>query len=326
MKSRTLLISVAVAAVCVSFEASAHSPMDKGHGGDLAQLVDQSNLVFIGNVERVTYGYAKGSAENEGPIPYTIVTYRIDKVLRGQAPGKEITMRFLGGPDGRGRFLSVTGVPVIQEGDQDLLFVGNTEDPSCPLVFCELGRYRILNDQVFDTYGSAVRAVIKTKVVSRGTPPKEFRTVRFPTPKFDELIRNPEVAEALKAQNLSPDEARRRYEEGAPKYVEFSEEFPIPEKLEDAGKGAPAPAQAEQVAPMPLSRFVAMTTELATASKRAPAAVRSIDPNAEIVAAKLKITVPRQLTAPILRAPTNAVEKNEYDALVKNNFNPVIRK
>ena len=46
-------ILAAIAAACVSFEAYAHSPMDKGRGGDLSLLVDQSNLVFIGKVEKV---------------------------------------------------------------------------------------------------------------------------------------------------------------------------------------------------------------------------------------------------------------------------------
>src|SRR6266508_2159476 len=149
MRKRSLIF-VALAAVLAPLAVHAHSPMDRGAGADLTQLADQSNLVFIGDAEKVTYRNARRANEGEGPIPYTIVTYRISRVLRGKAPGDRITMRFVGGPDERGRFLTVSGVPIVQKGDQDLLFVNDTRDPSCPLVFCELGRYRILNDAVFD--------------------------------------------------------------------------------------------------------------------------------------------------------------------------------
>lgn len=344
MQSKSLLIIVAVAAACISSSASAHSPMDKGRAGDLVQLVNQSNLVFIGTVEKVAYRNARGD-KGEGVIPYTIVTYRIGQVLRGKAPGKEITMRLVGGPDGRGRFLSVTGVPVIQKGDQDLLFVANTNDASCPLVFCEHGRFRILNEQVFDTYGSPVRAIVKSTVLSRGLPPKPFQTVRFPTPKFEELMQNPEVAEQLKSQNMSVEDARRRYEEGAPKYVEFTEELPAAEKGSDAGTEGPSTtgpgtgssgptAPATQVemtptapaGPLALSEFVAVTRRLATASKRKPTEVRSIDPAAEIVAAKVSLAVPQRLAPPAPPAPTAPGSADEYKAFAQNGFDPVIRK
>ena len=50
--------------------------------------MNQSNLIFIGTAEKVAYRNARGD-KGEGVIPYTIVTYRIDQVLRGKAPGKE---------------------------------------------------------------------------------------------------------------------------------------------------------------------------------------------------------------------------------------------
>jgi len=311
--------------------------MENVRAGDLAQLVDQANLVFIGKVERVAYRNARGD-KGEGVIPYTIVTYRIGQVLRGKPPGKEITMRFVGGPDGRGRFLSVSGVPLIQQGDQDLLFVATTDDASCPLVYCEHGRYRILNEQVFNTYGSPVRAIVKSKVLSRGMPPKPFRTARFPAPKFDELIQNPEVAERLKAQNMSVEDARRRYEAEAPKFVEFAVEFPVRGKASDAGKVGPSTTGAQPAAgsltgptlpvepassvaaAMPLPKFIAVTLNLAKLSKRRPTAVRSVDPAAEIVVAKVNQAVPQRLASPASQSA------DEYKAFEQNGFDPVIRK
>lgn len=331
MRSKSFLAVAAIAATCLSSNATAHSPMDNVQGGDLAQLSNLSNLVFIGQAEQVTYRNARKS-EGEGDIPYTLVTYRVDKVLRGKAPGEKITMRLVGGPDGRGRFLSVEGVPAIQQGDQDLLFVSNTGDASCPLVFCEHGRYRILKEQVYDTYGSPVRAILKSNVVSRGAAPKEFQTVRYPSPKFDDLIKNPEVARQLKAQQLSTEEARRRYEEGAPKFMELMIAAPEPEKLGDAGKGDGSTqietleAKAEIAAgPMPLAQFVEVTQRLIAQSTRQPTAVRSIDPDAAIIAAKVTRTTPKKSASPRQIRPT-ATDAEEYKAYEKNEFNPVIRK
>jgi len=294
--------------------------MENSKAGDMASLVDQSNLIFLGKVAKVAYRNARGD-KGEGPIPYTIVTYRIGKVLRGKAPGEEITLRILGGPDGSGRFLTTSSIPIIQEGDQDLLFIGDTADATCPLVYCEHGRFRVLNERVYDTYGSPVRAISKATVLSRGLPPKEFRTVRFPAPKFDDLMKNPAVAEQLKAQKMPIEEARRRYEAEAPKFVEIADEFPSPEKLGDAQKGERPSTQLEkQAVALPLSAFLAETQRLVKLSKRKPSEVKSIDPKAEIVVAKITTTAP-QRTAP----PRPDIE-DEYKAYERNDFNPVIRK
>ena len=323
MRKRARFILLVIAATCFCVDGFGHSPMDKAEGCDLQQLVDQSNLVFTGRATNVTYRTIKGG-EGEGEIPYTFVTYRVEKVLRGKAPGDQITLRFVGGPDGRGRFLSVTGVPVVQEGDHDVLFVGNTEDPSCPLVFCEHGRYRILNEQMYDTYGAPVREILKDKVLSRGPAPAELLAVRYPTPKFDDLMKNPEVQELLKRQNLSADEARRRYESEAPKFLEFRESYETPEKNEDAGDQATAVMQIHQPVPLPLGRFISATEELVKRSKRTPVAIRGVSVGTAFRAARLTLTKPTAIT-PGKFTPATA-EADEYKAYEQNGSNPVIRK
>lgn len=336
MRHKLLLTAAAMALAWVAAGASAHNAVEKTQAADLARLVDESNLVFIGKVEKVIYRNAV-SDKDEGLIPYTIVTYRIDKVLRGKAPGEQITLRLVGGPDGRGRFLSVTGVPVIQEGDEDLLFVENTQDASCPLVFCEHGRYRILNDRVFDTYGSPVHAIVKSKVISRGVPPKAFKTIRFPAPKFDELIQNPEVIERLRAQKITVEEARRRYEAEAPRGVEVSDIFSRAQKTPDVSNGesaitfdirsdlTEAELNSAITKALPLSKFVEATKHRAKRSKRAPSEVRSIAPAAEIVVPGARPTAPpepRSLNAQ--GAPAEEKDMDEYEAFEQNGFNPVL--
>lgn len=129
-------------------------------------------------------------------------------------------MRFQGGSDGQGGFVEVSGVPLLQPGEQDLLFVRNNGEKGCPLVDCERGRFRILKDAVYNTHGAPVRSVSEARIVARGAPPEEFRRFRYPAPQFDELIKNPEVKRKLKEQNISPDDARKRYESEAPKEIE----------------------------------------------------------------------------------------------------------
>src|SRR5215212_1607975 len=120
---RFLLATVAIITAGVASDVSAHSPQEKTQGGDLMELVERANLVFVGHVVKVSYRNAEPADEkSEGAIPYTIVTYEVEQVLRGEAPAREISFRLVGGPDGTGRFLTVSGVPTIQEGDQDILF------------------------------------------------------------------------------------------------------------------------------------------------------------------------------------------------------------
>lgn len=322
MQRKFAALIVAFTAALMNVGALAHNPAENAKAGDMASLVDQSNLVFLGTAAKVEYRNARGASKGEGLIPYTVVTYRIAKVLRGKAPGDVITLRMIGGPDGRGGFLTVSGVPIIQAGDQDLLFVGDTGDASCPLVYCERGRFRVLNERVYDTFGSPVRTISESKVLSRGVPPKEFRMVRFPAPTFDELMKNPAAVEQLKTQKIPIEVARRRYEAEAPKFVELASSFTRPKTLSDAQNNERQSAQVDRDVALPLSAFLAETQRLATLSKRKPAEVKSIDPKAAIIVAKLAAVVPQKIEPRRLKPQVD----DETKAYEQNNFDPVIRK
>lgn len=326
MRKLSLWMAVALAAACIGTDVQAHSPIGKDQGNDLGQLVERSNLVFIGTAARVEYRALPSENKEEGPIPHTFVTYRIEKVVRGEAPGEEITLRLVGGPDGRGRFLTVNGVPLIQQGDRDLLFVADPADPSCPLVHCENGRFRILGDLVYDTHGAPVRAVDKTKIVSRGPAPEEFRRVVFPAPSFDDLLQNPEVAERLKAQQLSTDEARRRYETEAPKEIVLTTPVVAATAEGDLGeKTIPSPL-VQETAPLALEQFVGATETLARSAQRAPVAVKSANVDSPAPAARLSVLpAPDPPAATTIRQSSSA-DQEEFNALKANNFDPVIRK
>jgi hypothetical protein len=324
----------ALAAAFVGVDASAQAPMENKQARDLAQLVDRSNLIFIGQAEKVVYRNAQGD-QGEAVIPYTFVTYSIDRVLRGKPPGKQITMRFVGGPDGRGRFVNVSNVPVVQEGDRDLLFVASTDEASCPLAFCAYGRYRILNERVFDNAGSPVRAVNPLSAsstliaISSGLPPKEFQTVRYPTPPFDELIQNPEVSEQLKSQNISEDAARHRYETEAPKFIELKQS-PVTEQPTDIGPSGsgPNPGASDAVAAeaLPLAEFIDATQLVVKRSNRKLVDQRNVNPAAKIVAARPTIATPQPVAPPLPPSdPLTQRDAAESKAFEQNGDNPVIQ-
>lgn len=309
------------------------------HGGvagdratDLAVLADESNLVFVGRVARVDYRLARGSAEDAG-LPHAIVTYDISEVLRGQAP-KTFTMRFIGGPDGRGRFLDAGGVPQFQPGDHDLLFVSNNGAASCPLVMCEWGRYRVLRGGTYNHAGFPVRAVVKTHAIARGTAPSELLSLRYPAPRFDDLIRNDEVRALMREQRIPVVEMRRRYDAEAPKYLELVRVIPAEQRYDTAGASPIVGGAARATVPPPLpegpmaiEEFVATVKRIAAQVARRPAVVTSIDPNALIVVPAPAATGPRSPPRPTVSPITpTAQEAAELRAVTSQNFNPVIKR
>jgi hypothetical protein len=247
-------------------------------------------------------------------------------------------MRFPGGTDGQGSFVEVSGVPVFEQGDQDLLFVRGNGEQGCPLVGCEWGRFRILNGAVYNTHGSPVRGINESHIIARGLPPTEFQKFSYPTPTFDNLTKHPEMQRLLKAKGISLEEARKRYESEAPKQIEVRRVYPemktrtAPDQLdamEADVSGVIAPRTAAKIAPTAsgLDQFVSIIKDAINKSSRAPVALKSIDPKAEVV---LKLSGPQAAPVPPeSKAEASALtpeDAAEIKALKAQGFNPVIRK
>jgi hypothetical protein len=285
MRNASLWTAAVLAVVCIGSTAQAHDA-----GRDLNHLVERANLVFVGRVTAIEYRSLPSENQEEGTIPHTFVTYAVERVLRGNAPG-QITLRFIGGPDGRGRFLTVSRVPIVQQGDRDLLFVENAESATCPLVQCEKGRFRILGDRVYASQGAPVRSIDKGKVIARGRPPQELLTYRYPSPSFDDLLQNPEFVEHLRALGLSTDVARKRYAAEAPKEI-VAMDVVTEETNDDAGTNTKAAPQAKPEPPVTLARFLGVTESIARTTARKPAAVRGVDARAAATAPRLRAAAP----------------------------------
>ncbi|MBD2497922.1 hypothetical protein [Nostoc sp. FACHB-280] len=115
--------------------------------------VKSSDFIFQGVVTKVEYRMSDASSKGTPQLPYTFVTYKIEKLVKGQNQQEFVTLRFLGGTDRNGNILQVSDVPLFDVGDRDILFVSRNGQSVCPLVECEKGRFRLINQQVFDNFG-----------------------------------------------------------------------------------------------------------------------------------------------------------------------------
>jgi len=162
---RPFLCISSVASVVCFLATLAQATMPSPSSRDLSSLksmMSQADLVFTGQVEDITYALSDPSGPEGIRVPYTFVTYRVDKVFMGEAPGGSVTLRFIGGLDPRkGLYLATTNTPQFDVGDQDILFVQNNTKTICPLVNKVDGRLRIIGDRVYSEEGRSVLAIEK---------------------------------------------------------------------------------------------------------------------------------------------------------------------
>jgi hypothetical protein len=145
----------------LSFTAQAHEPPGKS----LRAMTDEAELIFQGVVSKVDYGMAKGTESEDAELPQTYVTFQMEDVEKGKSSeGNAITLRFLGGPAKDGRILVVSNAPLFDEGERVMLFVQDNGESECPLVDCDKGRFRVVNNQMFTNDGHEVRQTAKGNI------------------------------------------------------------------------------------------------------------------------------------------------------------------
>ena len=225
MKSANLKLTVvALSALLAGGSALAHSPSDAGAASDLGKLSAAANLVIHGKVTSVVFRMSAPGANGSQGIPFTFVTYAASDVLQGTMPGGSITLRFPGGSDGRGGFVDVENVPLFQVGDEDVLFVAGNGENGCPLVQCEFGRFRVLNNAVYGPHGEPVVGVNGGSLtLEESAGPAQFSVYKYPAPSFDGLMTNPNFVATITKSGMSVAQARARYLAEAPKFIELRE-------------------------------------------------------------------------------------------------------
>lgn len=242
--------------------AYAHSPQNPEAVSNMGKLSGAANLVMRGTVTSVEYRMSGPGENGSKGIPYAFVTYSVGKVLQGASPGKTLTMRFIGGTDGQGGFVEAEGVPKFEAGDEDILFVVGNGMVGCPLVMCEFGRFRVLDNAVYEAHGKPVLSVKGSKIVADGPAATAFQSFSYPAPTFDQLVKRPEVAAKIRASGLTFEQARAKYLAEAPKTIELTE-------------ADPAGSTKAQQSGMNVDAFMSAVAANVSASKPAAAAVAS---------------------------------------------------
>lgn len=276
---KNFLLSALLTGGCIATgAATAHTPADRAAVSNVNRLSALANVVVQTRVTRVTYRLSAPGNGSRG-VPYTFVTFAVTNTLQGAASGNAVTLRFIGGSDGRGGFVDVEGVPKFEVGDQDILFVANNGSSGCALVMCEFGRFRVLANSVYGTHGEPVLSATAGRLTfGSGYGPAAFQVFRYPAPSFDDMMKNPAFAAALRSSGMSAATARARYQAQAPKAIEVREH-------DVAGINGVPRAGLAQVAGMPVGQFLSSVTAAAAArAGRASATVQSANASAPLIA------------------------------------------
>ncbi|MDR4495190.1 MAG: hypothetical protein R3B74_12345 [Nitrospirales bacterium] len=140
----------------------AMTEFEPGSEKALSQRVMEAELIFSGTVEKLEYSLSQGTADSQGALPYTYVTYRINHIMKGRSTNRDrLTLRFLGGRTPDGRYLEASNMPQFEVNDRDLLFVVNNGGTDCPLVGCQSGRFRVVKKGVYADDGRPVVGINK---------------------------------------------------------------------------------------------------------------------------------------------------------------------
>ncbi len=319
----------------IATQAFGHGSTEMESEGAIKELVSHSNLIFVGRVLDVDYQQERMPGDithkegREGEVlPVTYVTYSIERVLRGKQVSKTMTLRFLGGPDGQGRFLTISGVPRFQQKETDVLFVEGNGAEGCPLVNCEHGRFRVLDGGLYDAFGVAIQAIVDQGLIARGQTAKEFLTFRYPAPTFDDLIKLPQAREIMKSMGMSEERARERFNRDAPKEIVVSRDAP---EISDSAKrevefnlgkadDRAIPESEEPLLPNPIAveEFLEAVSKLSEEIGGEIRGVESIEPGQ----AKF-VGYTQARPAPTIQKRSTTVD--ELESLQENDGNPVLK-
>lgn len=146
--SRIAILSSLAALAAAPAHASTVTPMST------RERIARADLIVDARVTATQTRLSSIVTADDVELPHTFVTLEVLHTFKGEAPADgHLTLRFEGGADGRGRVLSVSGVPSFQPGDRDILFIHGNGTAMCPLVGFEQGRLRVVADELFNEQG-----------------------------------------------------------------------------------------------------------------------------------------------------------------------------
>jgi hypothetical protein len=215
------LRTFAAVATCV---AATTGPL-AASGGErvpFEDLLTRSQLIFQGVVTAIEFRNSDPALDGGRKLPHTFVTFAVERTLKSRPQdGDRVTLRFVGGPDGEGRTLEVSGVPDFSIGDREILFVAGNGTSLCPLVGWEQGRLRVVRGEVYDHFGREV-FVTPSGRLAAGEPKLDLTALGYPetrvTPEHEHAGAHGECRNAIEP----PLGSRRPDARGLADHVEFA--------------------------------------------------------------------------------------------------------
>lgn len=138
MSKRTVLLSVGLLALLLSTGRAGATTLVQM---DLEDLADKAELVFVGTALR-----SEVALSLDGKSPFTFVTFEVLDELKGRAQGRELTLRFHGGPVSPEEVVVVHGMPEFTIGETYLLFVRDNGRSASALLGWRQGQYRFTRE------------------------------------------------------------------------------------------------------------------------------------------------------------------------------------
>ena len=300
--TRLLALIVMIFGLVGSGSILAHSAADSNNE-QLQALVKQSDAIFYGEVKEVLYRVSESSKRSPKGVPHTFVRYQILNTLRGSV-SREVTLRFVGGTDGKGGIMMQDNVPTFRKGERDVLLVTGGELDDCPLVSCVDGRFRVLENRVYNGWGVPVVNVEKN-IEMRGKPRYEVNVLEYPRPEFDDLITRPEIQESLKklTQTKSLAELKKEYEAKAPKTIKVTYGFsdPADSRGDNPGRSSAVSESKNLAETRPAIPLAELIRTLRIASQKAGSPknkVMSVDPDKPFMSYEWELAVAPNLDIP----------------------------
>lgn len=198
------------------WQTTAHGLVESGPSS-IDHLAERANLVFKGQVVKVESRFAQPLPNQTRPAPYTFVTYQVEQILKGELTESAMTLRFAGGPYNNDEFTLVDGLPLMDVGDRDVLFVRDNGKDPCPLVDCSSGRFREIEGFIFNELGQSIELTEDNQIrfgkavsledVQSHKMSKDIQLTRYESELVDEYMSVENFRDTQPVHGMRPDPA-----------------------------------------------------------------------------------------------------------------------
>lgn len=138
---------------------------------DVHGLIDRSAVIFVGTVV-----HQEVALTGDGAFPFTLVTFRVERLLKGSNDLGELTIALPGGAIGEGDFYVIEGAPEFVTGERYVVFARGNGVRGFPIVGWRQGVLRLVRDGrsgeqiATDADGRPIRGLAGAEWVKQAAP------------------------------------------------------------------------------------------------------------------------------------------------------------